>query len=93
MRSTRTRGTRPHAIGKPSVRGDGIRASVSHIAEILTSHGWEPATIALDGIEPFEVSGGGGRTIGGDALAFILVATGRADPTPLGLDETVNIYR
>jgi uncharacterized protein (TIGR03083 family) len=81
------------AIGKPSVRGEGIRASVSHIAEILTSHGWEPATIALDGIEPFEVSGGGGRTVGGDALAFILVATGRADPTPLDLDETVNIYR
>ena len=26
-------------------------------------------------------------------LAFVLAATGRAYPAPLGLDETVNIYR
>jgi uncharacterized protein (TIGR03083 family) len=81
------------AIGKPSVRGEGIRASVSHIAEILTDHSWGPATIALDGIEPFDVSGGGGRTVSGEPLAFILAATGRADPAPLGLDPSVNIYR
>ena len=29
----------------------------------------------------------------GDPLAFVLAATGHADPAPLGLDETVNIYR
>jgi uncharacterized protein (TIGR03083 family) len=29
----------------------------------------------------------------GDLLQFVLVATGRADPATLGLDEKVNIYR
>ena len=29
----------------------------------------------------------------GDPLQFVLVATGRADPAPLGLDASVNIYR
>ena len=37
--------------------------------------------------------GGGGPTLTGDALAFVLVGTGRADPSSLGLDDTVNIYR
>ena len=37
--------------------------------------------------------GGGGRRITGDPLAFVLVATGRGDPAPSALDETVNIYR
>jgi hypothetical protein len=81
------------ALGRPSVTSEAIRASVSHIAAILTDQGWGPATLELDGIEAFDVSGGGGRTIGGDPLAFVLASTGRADPTSLGLDETVNIYR
>jgi uncharacterized protein (TIGR03083 family) len=81
------------ALGRSSVSSDAIRASVSHIAEILTSQGWGPATIALDGIETFDVSGGGGLTVAGDPMKFVLVATGRADPGSLGLDETVNIYR
>jgi hypothetical protein len=29
----------------------------------------------------------------GDAHQFVLVATGRADPATLGLDETANVYR
>lgn len=33
-----------------------------------------------------------GQRGGGDALEFVLAATGRADPVPLGLDESVNIY-
>ena len=81
------------ALGRPSVTSEALRASVSHIATILTDQGWAPATIDLDGIERFEVSGGGGRTITGDPLEFVLVGTGRADPTRFGLDETVNIYR
>jgi hypothetical protein len=36
--------------------------------------------------------GGGGEKITGDPLEFVLVATGRADPSPWGLDESVNIY-
>ncbi|MHB8464105.1 MAG: maleylpyruvate isomerase family mycothiol-dependent enzyme [Acidimicrobiales bacterium] len=79
------------ALGRPSRRGGGLRASVSHIALTLTSNGWGPATLALDGIEPFTV-GGGGPAVTGDPLTFVLVATGRADPAQLGLDAKVNIY-
>jgi uncharacterized protein (TIGR03083 family) len=82
-----------NALGRPSVTSEAVRASVSHLAAMLTDQQWPPATLAFDGIEPFEVSGGGDRTIGGDPLAFILVGTGRADPSTLGLDDTVNIYR
>ena len=80
------------ALGRPSVVTDSIRAAVSHVTAVLSDQGWSPATVALDGIEAFEVSGGG-RTITGDPLAFVLAGTGRADPSALGLDETVNIYR
>jgi hypothetical protein len=82
-----------HALGQPSVTSDAIRASVSHVTAVLTDHGWGPATVSLDGIEPFEVSGGGGRTITGDPLTFVLASTGRGDPAAIGLDETVNIYK
>jgi uncharacterized protein (TIGR03083 family) len=82
------------ALGRPPRRDkEGLRASVDHIAVILESQGWGPATIALDGIEEFKVGDGSGRRITGDPLTFVLVATGREDPSVLGLDETVNIYR
>lgn len=81
------------ALGQPSVTSEAIRASVSHIATILTDQGWAPASLELEGIERFDVSGGGGRTITGDPLEFVLIGTGRADPSAFGLDETVNIYR
>ena len=81
------------AIGRASEQGPGLRASVSHLADLLTAAGWGPATLALDGLEEFDVSGGGGQRVTGDPLQFVLVATGRADPASLGLDETVNIYR
>jgi len=80
------------AAGMPEVRGPGLRASVSHVASTLDRQGWGAATIALDGVQEFAVAGGG-RRITGDPLRFVLAATGRADPRPLGLDETVNIYR
>lgn len=80
------------AIGRPSELGTATRASISHIAQILTDQGYEGATIALDGVEAFPVSGGGPE-INGSCDQFVLVATGRAAPTLLGLDETVNIYR
>jgi uncharacterized protein (TIGR03083 family) len=85
------------ALGRPSDRGGGMTASISHIADVLTREGWGPAVLALDGMAEFSVSGGGNRTGGsrftGDPLAFVLAATGRADPRPLGLDESANIYR
>jgi uncharacterized protein (TIGR03083 family) len=81
------------ALGMPSVRGMGLDASVEYLAEQLASRGWGPATLALDGMDKFAVGQGDGPTVTGDPLQFVLVATGRADPAPLGLDETVNIYR
>lgn len=80
------------ALGRPSERG-GIVVSLSHIAQVLTDQGWGPAVLRLDGYEDFPVSGGGGRTVAGDGLAFVLAATGRGDPAAFGLDDTVNIYR
>lgn len=79
------------ALGMPSARGEGLRASVHHVADVLEDSTWGPATLALDGIEVIDVRGGGEK-VTGDALDFVLVATGRADPSTLGLDERVNIY-
>lgn len=81
------------ALGRPATAGPGLRASVSHLADLLTNQGWGPATIAVDGMEEFEVSGGGGTRVTGDPLDFVLVGTGRKEPSTLGLDETVNVYR
>ena len=81
------------ALGRPTQRGPGLRASVSHLADLLTQREWGPATLALDGLEEFPVSGGDGRRITGDPMDFVLAATGRTDPAKVGLDETVNIYR
>jgi hypothetical protein len=66
-------------------------AAVSHIADVLTARGWPPATIALAGLPPFEVSGGGPE-ITGEPWPFALAATGRGDPEALGLDPGINIY-
>lgn len=81
------------AVGRPSERGPGLRGSVHYLAELLAEAGWGPATLALDGMEEVPVGAGGGRRVTGDPLAFVLAATGRADPSTVGLDETVNIYR
>ena len=81
------------ALGRPAATGPGLRASVSHLADLLGQRGFGPATLALDGMEEFAVSGGGDRRISGDPVDFVLVATGRKDPATMGLDETVNVYR
>lgn len=80
------------ALGRPATRTEGLKASVSHIAFELEKRNWGPATLALTGLPEFQV-GEGGRRIEGDAYEFVLAATGRIDPTTIGLDETVNIYR
>ena len=80
------------ALGMPSVRGFGLRASVEYLATELTTRGWGPAQLHLDGMPPISVNGAGGPTVTGDPLTFVLAATGRTDPAPLGLDASVNIY-
>ena len=79
------------ALGAPPVQGDGLRGSLHWVAADLGRRGWGPATLALDGVDVIEI-GGGGEKITGDPVHFLLVATGRADPSPYGLDESVNIF-
>jgi uncharacterized protein (TIGR03083 family) len=81
------------AAGLPPDRSPGLRASVIHVAALLEASGWGPATLALDGMEAVPVGDGSGTRVTEDPHRFLLVATGRADPAALGLDETVNIYR
>ena len=81
------------AVGRPYEPGDGIRPSIEHIKDFLENAGWGPATLELKGFGTVEVGGGPGPTITADPWQFVLVATGRQDPSTLGLDETVNIYR
>ncbi len=68
------------------------RASVEYLAHELGTRGWGPAQLALTGIPTVNVGTGGTAIVKGDPLQFVLAATGRADPAPLGLDATVNIY-
>jgi uncharacterized protein (TIGR03083 family) len=79
------------AVGRPSVKGPGLKASLSHVATVLGQRGWGPATLAFDGFDELDV-GGGGKRIEGDALAFVLAATGRANPSTVGLSRDINIY-
>ena len=82
------------ALDRASSRGEqGLAPSLSHISQVLTDQGWNAADLALDGLPTFPVSGGGGKRVTGDAFAFVLASTGRGDPSSLGLDESVNIYR
>jgi uncharacterized protein (TIGR03083 family) len=79
------------ALGQPSERGPGLRAGVHHVAFELGKLGWGPATLAFEGIEEVPVGAGGAKHTG-DALEFVLVATGRADAAALGPDAPANIY-
>jgi uncharacterized protein (TIGR03083 family) len=79
------------ALGVPPERGPGLRCAVHHVATELDKLGWGPATLAFDGIEAVSV-GSGGREHTGDALTFVLVATGREAPSVLGAGAPLNIY-
>jgi uncharacterized protein (TIGR03083 family) len=82
------------AVGKSTTSKACHPPSVSHISDSLSQDGAQPATIRLNGLDEFLVSGGdNGRVIAGDPMQFILVATGRADPATLGLGPEINIYR
>ena len=79
------------ALGEDVDRGPNLAASIDYLAYQLTSRGWGPATLALDGLAPIDI-GAGGTKITGDPHEFMLVAAGRADAASLGLDPTVNVY-
>ncbi len=64
---------------------------MSHISDILRSNGFGPATIEIAGFDPLVFSTGG-STVKADPAEFVLAATGRLDPTSIGLDSKVNIY-
>jgi uncharacterized protein (TIGR03083 family) len=80
------------ALGRQPERGPGVRASVSHLADLLGRQGWGPAVLALDGLDEIPVSGGGGQRVTGDPLTFVLVATGRRAASEMRLDDGVNVY-
>lgn len=79
------------ALGRPSERGAGLRCAVHHVAGYLEHRGSEPMTLALVGLEPVPVAGGGSETTA-DPLDFVLAVTGRRDPRGLGLDPRLNVY-
>jgi hypothetical protein len=79
------------ALGRDAPADLDPTAAVSHIADVLTQRGWPPATIALDGLPRFDVSGGG-PAVTGAPWPFALAATGRGNPEALGLDDSINIY-
>jgi uncharacterized protein (TIGR03083 family) len=79
------------ALGHPSDRGPGLVAALECVVNRLQHRGWGPARLALDGLDEFSL-GTGGPVVRGDPWQFLLVATGRADPRTLGLDERVNVY-
>jgi uncharacterized protein (TIGR03083 family) len=81
------------AIGRPVERNGILALALTRTIQRLQESEVAPAMrLELDGVAPVQV-GAGGPTITTDPHHFILVATGRADPTVLGLDETVNLYR
>jgi hypothetical protein len=81
------------ALGRSAPRDGGLVVSVLHLTDSLRNRGWGPAVVALDGLEEVRIGEGDGPRVTGDPLRFVYVATGRADPAELGLDEEVNVYR
>lgn len=79
------------AVGRSSERGPGLEASVAYLAREIEKNDWPSTTLALDGVGRYDVNGGG-ASITGDALQFVLVATGRADAATMGLDPSISIY-
>lgn len=83
------------AVGEPPDRGRGLRIAAAHLADLLDRRGWGTAVLAgddrvelvrgLDG-EPARAQ------VSVDLHDFVLAATGRSDPSALGLDSTLNTY-
>ncbi|MEO3810830.1 maleylpyruvate isomerase family mycothiol-dependent enzyme [Sphaerisporangium sp. B11E5] len=88
-----------NALGLPSDRGPGLGASLDDVLRRLHESGFGPARVVLTGVgeEPQEVEfGSPGPDVPAvtvDAMDFLMVSTGRADPASLGFGPEVNIYR
>jgi uncharacterized protein (TIGR03083 family) len=80
------------ALGLPGRRGAALHATVGYLRDRLTRAGWGPARFELEGLGVVAV-GSGGPLLRADPLDFVLVATGRADPALLGVDDSIDIYR
>lgn len=80
------------AVGFPSVGGQGIKAAVAHVHEQLVKRGYGPVRLALAGLPELSVGEANGHTVSAEPHRFVMVATGRAAASELGLDPAVNIY-
>lgn len=86
------------AAGRGTGDRTSLRAAVVDLQGNLTKRGWGPATIAFTDtdveLDPLVISGADATapTYEVAAADFVLAATGRLDPTTIGLDPTVNIY-
>lgn len=79
------------AIGRDPERGQGLEAAVQRTVALIERDDRGSFTLALEGLDEIEV-GGGGRRVEGDPYDFVMIGTGRADPSELGLDPSVNVY-
>jgi uncharacterized protein (TIGR03083 family) len=52
------------AVGRPTQSGPGVRASISHLGDVLTDQGHPPLVLELDGVEVFTIAGGSARRDG-----------------------------
>jgi len=86
------------ALGRAADDGPGLRAAVAYLEGELTRRGWGPARVLFvdqgEGFGAVAASGGGAGSPAHrvEARPFVLAATGRIDPTSIGLDGAVNIY-
>ena len=85
------------ALGRPAEAGAGERASLAYVVGELESQGFGPLRLEFTGGGHPSVAIGAADdatpTVAVDPHAFLLAATGRLDPAPLGLDPAVNLYR
>lgn len=79
------------ALGIETDRGPGLRAAALRSIAIIERDDRAGIELALDGVEEV-VIGSGETRVEGDPYDFVMVATGRADASALGLPATVNVY-
>jgi uncharacterized protein (TIGR03083 family) len=80
------------ALGRPTVTGRGLTAGVHWLRSELERLDRGPAVLALDGMATLRVGTGGGPTVTGDPMRFVLAAAGRLDPAVVGLDRSFNVH-
>jgi uncharacterized protein (TIGR03083 family) len=75
------------AVGLPSDHGPGLENAIRHVARRLERHGWGPAVIELDGLKPVVIGpyDDDAIRVTAEPVTFVRVATGRVDPSTIGL--------